>query len=772
MPLQEEDFFADDPLDDLDADQLDFLEHGGYPTQQSLHGGGVSNAATAGTSMAATVATNSPTIATDFETNYPDGEFEKPTLPISNRPQVRPTARYGPSTATLGRSTYNPTVIGTRPTYTNRTAAFAAAATETAGNKVFSQNRDLDTDDWVDPMQGIEPAPPQAAVTAPYQNFSTGRSASVPNAATTMMDAGINAELAAARRRIAELEALAKKKEQEALAKSGEIANVRNKLDTVSREWERKMAQNMQSFGEEKEKLLKEVEVFKETTERAKTELAFVMKERDEIVRREKISRSTGWEDKKKDVIVGSPTPKRSERSLAMRDGFDEDVVMLNMSPSRKMSRTPSKGKRKRSINGSPIPQLQLGQLRSNSHNLEQPTFIDERVLENLFSADDRLEFFEAIILHRFPTTQERIFDALTRHSFPSSPNVTLSSTFLDNATHLRLTSDPGTFPLSVSRFILSLWSRCLNESYYAPLSLLIELLRFGLLWAQGAHSFHIMDSTLSLIQATVDIDAIPRCAKPITSNNNNNNNHSTTNPTPEIPTLLCLQLMHDIALNSLSEEVQIKRFWKQIRLDFPPICLHPWQATETIRMMASILSTSVLRDTYGPIMSSSQQENEELLLEAITKPLEMSPRAEKNPLKIISMRLQILIFLSRIACIETGKLRLVTHSSVLNRVVNRAAEEVDEAYEWRLGEAEKRLQIVNVAVKLVNAVILSYPEKANERLRNNQNLLVLMARVAFSEGKAQEFGLLEETIDVAFQLLNDMVSPDEAAMLESMFNA
>jgi hypothetical protein len=390
MPLQEEDFFADDPLDDLDADQLDFLEHGGYPTQQSLHG--VSNAATAATSMTATVATNSPTVATELETNYPDGEFEKPTMPISNRPQVRATARYGLPTATLGRNTYNPTALGTRPTYTNRTAAFAAAATETAGNKVSSQYRDVDADDWIDPMQGIEPAPPQAVVTAPYQNFSNGRSASVPNAATTMMDAGINAELAAARRRIAELEALAKKKDQEALAKSGEVANVRNKLDTVSREWERKMAQNMQSFGEEKEKLLKEVEVFKETTERAKTELAFVMKERDEVVRREKISRSTGWEDKKKDILVGSSTPKRSERSLAMRDGFDDDVVMLSMSPSRKMSRTPSKGKRKRSINGSPVPQLQLSQFRSNSHNFEQPTFIDERVLESLFSADDRLE--------------------------------------------------------------------------------------------------------------------------------------------------------------------------------------------------------------------------------------------------------------------------------------------------------------------------------------------------------------------------------------------
>jgi len=46
------------------------------------------------------------------------------------------------------------------------------------------------------------------------------------------------------------------------------------------------------------------------------------------------------------------------------------------------------------------------------------------------------------------------------------------------------------------------------------------------------------------------------------------------------------------------------------------------------------------------------------------------------------------------------------------------------------------------------------------------------MARLAFSDAIAQEAGLDSDAIDCAFALLENMVTPDEAAALEGMFNA
>lgn len=201
--------------------------------------------------------------------------------------------------------------------------------------------------------------------------------------------------------------------EKTLLAKNGEVAILRDQKDQQRREWDRKMAQLTNAHGEEKEKIRAECELLRVARDQTQTELLFVMKERDDAVRREraiarKVHQST------QEVLAPAPTsqepaaalaaarnegpstPRHKDRSYAFRDGFEDDDVLM-ASPSKRggaKTRTPTKTglKRKRSVNGSPLPQLHLSQSRSASVATERVPTIDDKVLEKLFAQDDRLE--------------------------------------------------------------------------------------------------------------------------------------------------------------------------------------------------------------------------------------------------------------------------------------------------------------------------------------------------------------------------------------------
>jgi hypothetical protein len=121
-------------------------------------------------------------------------------------------------------------------------------------------------------------------------------------------------------------------------------------------------------------------------------------------------------------------------------------------------------------------------------------------------------------------------------------------------------------------------------------------------------------------------------------------------------------------------------------------MCLHIAQPLEVIRRMASILCTSVLNDSFGPITSSNQRAHEGYLLEAATKPLEMVPRQSGkenrySAVQVLELRQELLQFLGCVCTIELGMLALAKHERAVLRIAMRVAEELDICYEWRPGE-------------------------------------------------------------------------------------
>ena len=121
---------------------------------------------------------------------------------------------------------------------------------------------------------------------------------------------------------------------------------------------------------------------------------------------------------------------------------------------------------------------------------------------------------------------------------------------------------------------------------------------------------------------------------------------------------------------------------------------------------MASILCTSVMNDSFGPITSSNQRGNEEFLLEAATKPLEMTPKMPSKEreggtgggvgggaygaMQVLEVRREILQFLGCVCGTESGMLAMARHDNAVSRVAIRVADEVDQCYDWRLGESAR----------------------------------------------------------------------------------
>jgi len=192
-------------------------------------------------------------------------------------------------------------------------------------------------------------------------------------------------------------------------AKAGEVAIVRNKLEQTSRDHERKLASVQKVHAEDEQKKQSEIEALKAERDRLLTEGLFRQKELDELVRKEKSNR------KKQELAALTQLPSQdvamvdieASRSRAVtpkknkgythRDGFDDDDMFTVPSPSKRAVKigTPTKSglKRKRSVNGSPLPQLPLSASRSRlSARRDRFPVVDDMVLEKLFSHDDRLE--------------------------------------------------------------------------------------------------------------------------------------------------------------------------------------------------------------------------------------------------------------------------------------------------------------------------------------------------------------------------------------------
>lgn len=339
-----------------------------------------------------------------------------------------------------------------------------------------------------------------------------------------------------------------------------------------------------------------------------------------------------------------------------------------------------------------------------------------------------------------------------------------------------------------------------------------MDLVRFCILWTQGSFCFDIMDDAVDLIQRTVDINAIPIVSKtPI--------QHTFV---PGADGGIALLIMGDIARSVLYEERKIrrffrslspyshqsdpltsKRFWRLVRQDFPVILLQTGQPMEHITTMVSILCTSISDESFGPTVTSQdeQRRGEDLLLNGMTNllvhiPEDVDPSATLPTSRVLHLRNIVLEFFGCLVGTQGGKNALLIHKSALNRISRRIAEEVDELYEWRRGQKERyagsipfplyhrgqnftlliaahRTHFINNLVRLLSGIISLDPAACRPKLTGGligHRHIVSMARLAFSDGLAQEKGIEDDVTVMAQDVLETVLTPNEAEELYEIF--
>lgn len=388
-------------------------------------------------------------------------------------------------------------------------------------------------------------------------------------------------------------------------------------------------------------------------------------------------------------------TPKKDKHHLPFRDGFDDnDVAMLSPSKAREKHKisTPKKGeKRKRPLDQSPLEPLALD-FGDETGPSPAPLAADKSTEDAEPDAqpvllpaygDERFHLMQQLLNHRpKKPSRDKLVETLSQYSLPSLSPQKLSSLVTDG---LQSISISESYPLEMTSVILTVWKKCLHESYYEPLDVLVETTSFLLSLQRLSFASHLTSAIVPLLVETIDLVAIPIARA---------HSDGTYTLSPDATTLAskvaitpCLDLLHRVAIScaeartplarkavapSLAPisvdvvEAPLQSFWRSMAFDFVLVLLMRSQSLSTVRLMLSILQTSCLPTSFatisldrdGNINPEVQKKHEidiigkllQLLFDA-PKPLKGSDQSSE--LDVLKLRLEALDLFS--AMCSTG---------------------------------------------------------------------------------------------------------------------
>ncbi|KAI9649565.1 hypothetical protein NHQ30_002145 [Ciborinia camelliae] len=611
------------------------------------------------------------------------------------------------------------------------------------------------------------PQPFSASVSREASNLSRQGSQSVAD--------GDNEAL---RKLVQELQQKNKALEQEALSKNGEISILRGKIDKSEKEYERTQAAKEKSHAEQLAKLQKDREAAEIAARNATIERDFTKQDLfEETGRVRKLNRAKN----SKDVQV--MTPKKT-KPMPFRDGFDDDEIEVlspsKISPSKFQKRqpgTPSRGakrKRKATSSSPSATALDIIPIPDQLSQQQKVPMLDESLLSRLVLQDDRSDFLAAMLDHRPNRDHLRTLEALGKHFLPSSPNETFSSLILGELPRIGSKKPIAEVPSEFCLFIIQLWSKCMDESYYTPIYLFVDILTFALELKTLSIVPHIIDQLIPLVQKTADLVAIPRFKSESSDPYDKNINVSA-----------CLALTHLAALGCVPEHEHITRFWKLMRWDFVLLMLSQNQPVADFEWMLRILSTGVLKDSFGSNPDDNPKfrasTNAGHIIERLTYPLFEVPCLPMSVAKVdadvvLKLRLQIILLMTGMTRSPYAGNALASHPTAIGRVVSLISDELDTLYDHRAG-CEDSAHLISLATRLLFHLVTQYEIDIQKKLSvirgGSQKYLLCLARLNFSEDDLVfESGIDPDIPGCALEMLEMIVTPEEGeAIQEALSN-
>ncbi|KAH1433288.1 hypothetical protein KXW29_002334 [Aspergillus fumigatus] len=574
--------------------------------------------------------------------------------------------------------------------------------------------------------------------------------------------------------------------------KAGEIAIIRANQAKLVENYDRQLAALRKAMAEEAAKHKEEVEAARAEGELLATENAFLKQDlAEETMRINNLKAKSRAEDKAPPV-----TPKKT-RVLPFRDGFDDDEIMaISPSKSAKSKRTTptGPGKKKRKLDsGSPTP-LPLCQPAELVPEPPEDLF-DEEMMDDVMvdepvprREDRNAELMKSILNHKTYPNEECDIEVLSQMAFPSEPRRKLSTIVLEETARLH----SGNYVVEYAQVIASLWSRALKEKFFKPVPMFMEITHHLLALDAPSCVPDMIDHLVPVLQESGDINGIPRFRNSPVSRQNLGQVRQT--PLSQLEVLVdsteALSLLYRMAYLCIHMERTMERFWRHMRYDFVLMMLNCSQPIRDITLMLNLLSTSIRAESFGSVQETQQDQlaNENYIVDRVANLLSETPQPDEGQppytaADICSMRLQAMYFLTSVAfnpvapASEHGSSVIAQHPTVLARMIRAMHDELDALYTYP-PERDLHATMVNGLMRLVYGVIrrhknVDLQSKLCRVAGGKQKFLVVLTRLAFSEGPILEGGIDDETVEMAHEILDDAVTPQEAeALLEAFPSA
>lgn len=549
------------------------------------------------------------------------------------------------------------------------------------------------------------PVPTSSAFRPPYQQSQAAQQQprSVPQNQSDILEA---------------LQARVRALENDLNSAKGEVSIVRSKYDKSVAAHQTEVSRLKKQNAEALAKQERMVEAAIHAEKAASTELHFTRQDlRDELQKSKKLRTES--------VESGTLTPRRNKANgrQAIADGFD-DVEILP-SPSKGQAgvktkgktvalapgeRTPSRAKRKRPALESPVTALEV------EDDVEMADVASGRAFTSPAQPEPTASILRTDVLpydllrlvldHGAIHGQPLTFDLLARYCFPSDPDQSFAGIIFQKLPSLGDPHDPMRLLIDFCDMIIDLWDQCLREKYYEPIFDLVALITFILQLNTISVAPYIASTLIPVAHTTIFLLAVPRFESQdgeLAASADETVQHLALN----IDTEGTLQLMYLAALGCVdsylldpgnplhlgpARDPPQRLYWKLMQIDFVLVMLSPKQPQDEFLGMLSLLCTSCLSHSIGPITGDPERSPvfvAQALIERVSKimhvPLQWATPGDASGSfghKSCVVRLAALRTLMAFAQSPLGAEQLALSHVAIPRLVNVLCGAIDALYD------------------------------------------------------------------------------------------
>lgn len=304
---------------------------------------------------------------------------------------------------------------------------------------------------------------------------------------------------------------------------------------------------------------------------------------------------------------------------------------------------------------------------------------------------------------HRPRKDHIRTIEALGNYFLPSTPKESLASVILGRIPSLGLKKPTTELPIEFCHLLIFLWVKCFEEKYvcaqtlikrifakyfqYQPMYLFIDMLTMALELKTISIAPQVIDTLIPAVHQMTEKILTARFYRI-------EEKYPMDGLDKYIDVTAYLSLLYLTALGCMSELEHITRFWRIMPIGIVLACLSRQQPTADLSLMLKLLSTSTLRDSFGPVVADERQKQDMYavwIIDRISYPFSEIPyqageTQRMEPHVILQMRLDILSLLMSMTRSPFASEALALHHNFIPRLITLMNDELDLLYDWRAG--------------------------------------------------------------------------------------